>query len=424
MKVCSVAIPIVRTGPNCIPKEEIFEILKEEVEKRSSFHRLEIAKAKKLKRTSSSHSRQLSLRDIRVIVVVEQKEPPKLTQSVSSPLLQLPPPPLTNKPLRFGSVRVTLCEGDVTDHAADVTLNVIHGDLQLSSGGGVSRSILKVGGPAIQRELDTASKPVPKGSVVFTSAGSMKNVKGILHFVPNSTDIAGITASIEQCLHEARSRSLKRVSIPAIGTASFRIAPKSSAELILNAAKSFSKMDYQLQINIVVYQKSMMPDFEAVLQESAEKKRKAFQSLVRCSSDSTNQSSQARSSSDQVTTMMIWDSTEVMELLFVAADPRHIDESIEKVEKFIERSVTRKELTLLNINEKVKSNLPEIMKLGRENHVSIENSPSGKVSIIGLREDVSECVSRLNSLMADPVAGISDILFIKFLRTNDRTQNI
>ena len=302
---------------------------------------------------------------------------------------------------------------------------MIHTDLKLSSGGGVSKSILKVGGAAIQRELDTSRKPGSKGSVLFTSAGLMKNVKGILHFVPNSTDIPGITASIEQCLHEASNRSLKRVSIPAIGTASLKITPKSSAELILNAAKSFSKMDYQLEINIVVYQKTMVRDFEAVLRESAEGRRKSdeIESLDRRLSVSTNQSSQAPSSSDQVTTMMIWDSNEVMELRFVAADHRLIDESIEKVKKFIDRRVMRKELTLLNINEKVKNNLPEIKKLGREYHVSIENSSSDVVSILGLKEDVPECVSRLKSLMTDPVGGISDLLFIKFLRTNDRTNS-
>ena len=302
---------------------------------------------------------------------------------------------------------------------------MIHTDLKLSSGGGVSKSILKVGGAAIQRELDTSRKPVSKGSVLFTNAGLMKNVKGIFHFVPNSTDIPGITTSIVQCLHEAKKLCLKRVSIPAIGTASLKITPKSSAELILNAAKSFSKMDYQLEINIVVYQKTMVRDFEVVLRESTEGRRKSDQieSPDRRLSVSTNQSSQAPGSSDQVTTIMIWDSNEVMELRFVAADHRLIDESIEKVKKFIDRRVMRKELTLLNINEKVKNNLPEIKKLGREYHVSIENSSSDVVSILGLKEDVPECFSRLKSLMADPVGGISDLLFIKFLRTNDRTNS-
>lgn len=379
-------MPIIGTGPHCFPEKHVFKILKEEVEK-----------------MSSSHSSQLSVQDIRVIVFSGQKES-RFIQSVSSPSLQLLP--LTNKPaLRFGSVSINLSEGDVTQHPADVILNVIHRNVQLSSGGGVSKSILRAGGPRIQRELDTLSKQLPTGSLFSTSGGLMKNVKSVLHFVPNSTDIPGITASIEQCLRETRNRSLKRISIPAIGTASFNITPKNSAELILNAARNFSKMDYELEIDIVVFQNAMMSDFKAVVQESAKENLKAAESLPRRLSDSTK----IPSSSDQVTTMMIGDSNEVVELLFVAAAPQHIDESIEKVNKFIERSVTRKELKLLNINEKVKKNLPEIQKLARDNKVLIDNSSPGVVSILGMKEDVSECVSRLRSLLADPVAGICQI---------------
>ncbi len=58
--------------------------------------------------------------------------------------------------------------------------------------------------------------------------------------------------------------------IPAIGTANFNIPPRSSADLILNAAKKFSETNYSLSLEIVVFLKSILPDFETAMKNQTQ----------------------------------------------------------------------------------------------------------------------------------------------------------
>ena len=50
------------------------------------------------------------------------------------------------------SGRITLHEGDITEHEVDAIVNAANSDLKL--GGGVAGAIRSGGGPAIQRECD------------------------------------------------------------------------------------------------------------------------------------------------------------------------------------------------------------------------------------------------------------------------------
>ena len=80
--------------------------------------------------------------------------------------------------------------------------------------------------------------------------------------MPTSTDVAGIKRPLENCFSLASKLSLKKISIPAIGTAAFGISAQNSAKLVMETAKRFSRSNYSLQVCVVVFEASMMHDFE------------------------------------------------------------------------------------------------------------------------------------------------------------------
>ena len=378
LRAYSVAMPAIGTGQHGFPEKEVFKTIEGEV-----------------KKVSEDISFSSYPKNIRVIVFDAQQQ--TTSQHMSLPAL----PRLTNKPnntgsqkLSFGPVRIFLDEGDITRHQADAIINVLPNDLELSSGGGVCRSILKAGGPTIQQELKGLGRRLP-GSVFLTSAGSMTNVKKILHFVPISTDVKGLQTMIEKCLNEAKERSLSSVSIPAIGTAVFNISSENSANLILNAAKNFSSTNHPLDIKIVVFQRAMVSHFETAIQKRVKDSVKNAESQLQRTCSFLSLSSETTTTSNQLKTFTVGELNKVMVLHFVAASQQNIDESIKKVKEFIERNTERKEIRNEKVGEVLEKHKSEVQSLARKYSVLITCSSSGAACIKGTMRDVSDCKDEL-----------------------------
>ncbi|CAB4035537.1 poly [ADP-ribose] polymerase 15 isoform X1, partial [Paramuricea clavata] len=164
-----------------------------------------------------------------------------------------------------------LKKGDITIGEGDAIINVLPDSLKLVDGGGVCKSILKCGGNVVQQEIDLrrreAARFIP-GAIFHTSAGSIKNVKNIIHFVPSEFDVSALQGDIENCLRLAQKCSFRCILIPAIGTANFGFSPEDSANTILNAATNYSiTSNHRLTLIIVVYQEEMLPNFKMVLED-------------------------------------------------------------------------------------------------------------------------------------------------------------
>ncbi len=207
--VSSVAIPTIGAGKHGYPEDVVLKIIRKVVE-----------------RVSSEYSGKHLLRDVSVIVFKEKQlshshttpssynvrrnscssptQPSMISlfpnlhltqQMVKEPVLPQPRQNVSSKGslsakkagftgLKFGLVDLVLKEGDITKQEADAILNVIPKSLKLSDGGGVCRSILKAGGQTIQDELDIIYTENALASVFVTSAGSIPNLKQIIHFIP------------------------------------------------------------------------------------------------------------------------------------------------------------------------------------------------------------------------------------------------
>ena len=172
-----------------------------------------------------------------------------------------------------GTVTIVLKKGDITMDEGDAIINVLPDNGKLIDGGAVCKTILICGGNTVQQEIDVRIRKSEKiiGAILHTSAGSIKNVKNIIHFVPSKLDVPALQDDIENCLRLAQKCSFRCILIPAIGTGNLGLPSEYSANIILNAAANFSiTSNHRLTLTIVVYQEEMLPSFKMVLEEKLE----------------------------------------------------------------------------------------------------------------------------------------------------------
>ncbi|CAB3994784.1 poly [ADP-ribose] polymerase 14-like [Paramuricea clavata] len=419
--VSSIAMPTIGAGKHGYPEDIVLKIILQEVD-----------------RISSKYVSKIALRNVSVIVFEDkqsnysgkrgrhssyfpsppnmlnhksrpqetpQQLKPQLQQALQplSPQQATPTDTISIKPgntanLKFGSVSIVLKEGDITKQTADAILNVLPKSLKLLDGGGVCQSILKTGSQIIQDELDQIRRDSNLGSILITSAGSIPNIKKIIHFVPTTTDVAGLQASIEQCFHSAQQHSLYHILIPAIGTANLNISPKSSADLILKAAKKFSETQNSLTVEIVVFLKKFFPDFNKAIEDQVEElatvagsqhgqqnsgntETQAVNNEVNNNSFTINVDSQDADNSNAAGTV------EEIQLHFIGFK-KNIDDAISETKVFVDRN--KDERSVENIGDIFQKHKSEVDKLSRIYRVRIKSSSAGHLAVQGMKSDVQE----------------------------------
>ena len=456
MGATTLAIPAIGTGQHKFPDNVVFKIFKEEIVLFSS---------------SINYRSNNCLQDIQVIVYKARPILKNVSQPVRMKTVAVTPV-VSNSPMvvSFGSVCVTLHEGDITQQPAsvDVMINVVPDNLQLQSGGGVCKSILKAGGLTVQDELDFSVAQNP-GPIVSTTSGAIQNSKFIFHFIPTSTGLADLQRSIEDCLKQAQLQKFRSVSIPAIGTASFNISARDSANLILNAAKTFARFSYPLDLHIVVFQKNMVPDFEAVVQEQT--KAYAAQAVLQTqvTQSSSNIASVLRRYTQrsnllpvkptkpyaaqavlqtQVTqspsniasvrgpktrrrapkspprhagleTLKTGEAKEVIVLDLFASSQQDIDTSLEEVKKFIVQHSTTKGIEHEKVFDVLVKHWSEVEDLTRDHDVSITCKKASSVAEIeGMVANVSDCKDKLSLLITKHVEEERTASQVEFISKN------
>lgn len=399
--VTSVAMPTIGAGKHGYQEDIVLNIIKEEVN-----------------RISQKNDGNAALKNISVIVFKE-KQPTYSRRDYlySSTRRSIAAGGSTGQ--RFGSVNIVLKEGDITQQKAGAILNVLPKSLKLCDGGGVCTSILKTGGQIVQGELETLSTEGTLGPIFVTSAGNIPNVKKIIHFVPTTTDVAGLQNSIEQCFSFAQQNALSHLLIPAIGTANFNITPKNSANLILNAAKKFSGAKNLLTLEIVIFLKKMLPDFQKAIKDQTEEQLPAAglqnsalrnidsetgDSLVGTEDDLPNDDNandsgkpasitEPKSGNQNGVTSI--GTVEEIEIHFIGFK-ENIEHAISDTKAFVNGNKVEKSIEDIgNILEQHKS---EVERLSQIYRVLIKCSTSGRFLLEGMKDDVPEFLVKFGEL--------------------------
>lgn len=145
--------------------------------------------------------------------------------------------------VQFGTSRVELVQGDITQQQIDAIVNAANAEL--AGGGGVDGAIHRAAGPTVMEET-RARYPLgcPPGDAVATAAGLLK-AKFVFHAVGpiwrggQQREVELLRSCIRRCLDLAAKHRCEGVAFPAISTGAYRFPVDLAAETSLDEVRNF-----------------------------------------------------------------------------------------------------------------------------------------------------------------------------------------
>jgi O-acetyl-ADP-ribose deacetylase (regulator of RNase III) len=141
--------------------------------------------------------------------------------------------------INIGYVEIEFKVGDITEETADAIVNAANSSLIM--GGGVAAAIRNAAGMRVQEEV-SAKAPIPIGSAVETSGGSMRAryvIHGALMGMDYRTDYSRITSTMASVMDRAEALGITSIAYPAFGTGVGRFPADQSAEGMLTVLKRY-----------------------------------------------------------------------------------------------------------------------------------------------------------------------------------------
>ncbi|XP_078477030.1 protein mono-ADP-ribosyltransferase PARP14-like isoform X2 [Lampetra planeri] len=187
-------------------------------------------------------------------------------------------------------LRVKLVKGNLENELADVIVNTVSKDLDLSKGA-VSGALLKKAGPLLQTLTNEISqkKSVIDGDIITVKISKCNlSCKEVYHTVCCQWNAQGkktLEHILESCFKKADASNYATMAIPAIGTGNLNYPKNVTAEIFFKEMKRFSKRNPKSplkDISIVVYGQDTdtFETFHAELQKKNAKKMKKSVSEV------------------------------------------------------------------------------------------------------------------------------------------------
>ena len=175
----------------------------------------------------------------------------------------------------FGSTKIVLLQGDITQQSVDAIVNAANE--RLAGGGGVDGAIHRAGGPAIMAECDTiraAQGGCPTGEAVRTTAGDLP-AKHVIHTVgPVWSDsradecerlLASAYRNSGAVAHRHRVRSL---AFPSISTGVYGFPIERAAPLALQTVATFVADHPFDEIRFVLFSAADLAVYEMALEQA------------------------------------------------------------------------------------------------------------------------------------------------------------
>ena len=177
--------------------------------------------------------------------------------------------------VQFGSSRIELAQGDITQQQVDVIVNAANS--QLAGGGGVDGAIHRAAGPSLMAETRAKfADGCPTGSAVATSAGRLL-AKFVFHAVGPiwRGGVAGeselLASAYRRCLELAVENSCRSIAFPAISTGVYGYPMDLAAERSLSAVREFLLVQQQPEVvRFVLFDGGSFGAFARALEAMAE----------------------------------------------------------------------------------------------------------------------------------------------------------
>lgn len=177
--------------------------------------------------------------------------------------------------VQFGSCRLELAQGDITQQEVDAIVNAANS--RLAGGGGVDGAIHRAAGPTVMQETaERYPDGCPTGSAVPTQAGGLQ-AKYVFHAVgpvwrggqKDEPDLLG--AAYQRCLELASEHECRSIAFPAISAGVYGYPIDQAAEVSLRVSR-----DYLIQhgepelVRFVLFGAGAYGAFARVLESMAE----------------------------------------------------------------------------------------------------------------------------------------------------------
>ena len=146
------------------------------------------------------------------------------------------------------AVRLEVRDGDIAAVEVDAVANAANDRLWM--GAGVAGALKRAGGDAIEREA-VALGPIPRGSAVATSAGSLPArwvIHGAVMGQDLRTDADLVRRTTRSCLQLADELGCRSLALPAFGTGVGGFALGECARIMVGEARAFDARTLELVI--------------------------------------------------------------------------------------------------------------------------------------------------------------------------------
>ncbi len=172
---------------------------------------------------------------------------------------------------QFGSCRVELVQGDITEQEVDAIVNAANP--RLAGGGGVDGAIHRAAGETLMQETGRLyPEGCETGHAVSTSAGKL-NAKFVFHAVGpvwrggRAGEPEALASAYRSCLELALKHNCQSIAFPAISTGVYGYPVDRAAETSLETVRDFSAEQQQpLEVRIVLFDAGTYGAFARVLE--------------------------------------------------------------------------------------------------------------------------------------------------------------
>jgi len=173
--------------------------------------------------------------------------------------------------VQFGSSRVELVEGDITQQAVDAIVNAANSEL--AGGGGVDGAIHRAAGPAVMEETRMRFPlGCPTGDAVASGAGKLPS-KFIFHTVGpvwrggQHCEIELLRSCYRRCMQLATKYQCSSIAFPAISTGVYRFPIDLAAENSLDEiCRSLEISPQAMTVRVVLFGSGPYGAFARVLE--------------------------------------------------------------------------------------------------------------------------------------------------------------
>ena len=167
----------------------------------------------------------------------------------------------------FNKSTLTVKFGNILESQSEVIVS--SDDCYVSMGGGVSRAILKEGGPGIKSDAQKMV-PVPLGDVIVTTAGILKHQKYVYHCITidkkrrmqilaskvTEEDVLNylLQHAVDKCFQLMQTMDMTSIAFPAIGAGSARIPIRKVIEqMSIAIARNLANTNKSLNVELYLY---------------------------------------------------------------------------------------------------------------------------------------------------------------------------